>query len=309
MKVMDGIRKAGIMPAYHIRKNREVNEMDIVKEAFEAHSIEQEDRKGKYQSLFEQDMKMKFSQWEMVNEKVKGGQKLTDSELSLLIGEIAYLYDSSASEAVPYLQGHMKRMKQKHVDSHAIEIFVEVIRTYFDAMSFIMEKELGIFGRKKVIDSGIEKAKEVIKETEEKANILTLFIKGELNFMEEWEKDKRKWEIADHQQLINRSFLPKEIDWMLNLSRVSIEEQVTSGKLFFSHHFDRVEKEQNDRKRIENFKKVFMLFQKAFETIATEPIPMLDTGGHLERMKDHLRHARNESDSAYHEVKGFIYKK
>lgn len=283
--------------------------MDIVKEAYEAHSIEQEDRKEKYQNGFEQDMKMKFFQWEMVKEKVTGGQKLTDRELALLIGEIAYLYDSSASEAVPYLQGHAKRMKQKHVDSHAIEIFVEVIRVYFEGMSVILEKELGIFGRKKVIDSAIEKAKEVVQKTEERADILTLFVQNQLDFMEEWEKDKRKWEIADHQQLINRPFLPKEIDWMLNLSRVSIEEQVASGKLYFSHHFDRVEKEQNDRRRMANFKKVFTLFHKAFETMANQPIPLMDTGGHLERMKEHLRHARQESDSAYHEVKGFIYKK
>lgn len=280
--------------------------MDIKLEAYEAHSIEQQARKEQYLYPFEQDMKNKMERWSEIERKYENKEGVTREELAFLINEIAFLFDSSVSEAVPYLQGHVKRLKVQFLHSQGIQAITEVLAVYFEGSQYIFEKELGIFGRKKIIDSCIDKAKEVLKETEEKANEVTLFIKRDYDYSEKWDKEKRRWEIVDHQQTINRTFLPKEIEWMLQHAKISIEEQVNTGKLYFLHHFDRIEKEKLLEKRIQNFSKVFTLYKEAFENMATEPIGLLDTGGHLEKMKNHLRNAKAKSDSAYHSVKEHV---
>jgi hypothetical protein len=280
-----------------------VIELDITTEAYEAHSIEQQERKEKYLHLFERDMSTKIERWNELSDRLEKKQEIAREDIAFMLHEIAFMFDSSVSEAVSYLHGHIKRLKENHVDSNGIELFVEVVSHYFEGIAFIMEKELSVFGRKKVIDSCIDKAKEVLKDTEEKAHELDLFLQGELDYMETWEKDRRKWEIFDHQLIIQRPYLPRDIEWIVEYSRISIENQVETGKLYFAHHFDRVEKEEFYRKRMESFSKVYNHYRKALETVATEAIPMLDTGGHLEHMKNHLREAKQVCASEHHEVK------
>lgn len=276
------------------------------KDVYEAYRMEVKIRKEKYQKEFEETMKQKADTWSDIYKRHIKKEHLTNEDYSFMLNEIAYSYNSYYSESIPYLKGHFQRLYNEFINQNRLKAMKSLTEKYFEAVDFIMEKKLAVFGRKKVIDSCIDKAKEVLKETEELFQEATLFINSDYQYEDKWEKEKRRWEILDHQLTIHRPYLDRDIKWMIAESRYSIEEQVNTGKLFFMHRMDRLEKERIEEQKVEDFKKVVKTFQVALEKIATEPIPLLDTGQHLDRMKNHLRNAREECQSAYIQARGYL---
>lgn len=278
--------------------------LDIMLEAYEAHQIEQFARK-KDEKPFLEEMEKKAEKWNRCKEKYQNKEGLTREDLSFLFNEIPYLYDKSLVNSKPYLKEHFKRIEEENEYVHALGLFRAVIVKYFHVVDYISSQQLGIFNKKKVINSCIEKAKEVLMETNEQTVILEAYMSGGHLFEEEEEV-----EVTCHEkkQKMEKEFSlgDDDIEWLLGNSCISINEQITSGEQYFSHHFDRVSRREFFQKRLRHFKKVFRHYKKAFEEISCKKVYLLDREYLFERIQKLSRVSIQDCYNEYNYVRRYI---
>jgi hypothetical protein len=278
--------------------------MDILLEAFEAHSIEQFAKKVKYEERFEKEMDEKIDKWNEISKNYAEGKLPSHEQISFMIQEGKVSLDSSLSEEIPYLQGHMDKIKNEYQYHQAMKLFQEVLPRYHQFLEFTKEMYTPIFRKKKKLTSIIERAKRLQEDTKDMSLKLESFLKGDHQFEEEWEKewkeDKEKLsKIAEkhHQSL---PLTEEEIKWLMGFSRYSIEEQMDTGKLFFAHHFERVERENSFREEIDECKKVFYTYKQAIEKIANLYVSIFLITDTLEEVQAISRKAIRRVDWEYY---------
>lgn len=231
---------------------------------------------------FFKEMESKNQQWLKLSEKQQENSLLKSEEIAFLLHEIGYLYDSNMQNDLLPASRLEQTMKINHLALEEMELIKKVLIRYFESIDFARKLELGLFGRKKVIDSCIDHAKETIKQTESVSRLLLSPVHLTKFVETMFEEGERKWEILLHQSTINRNFLNKDVEWMLDKARISLNGQMKAG----IEYFDISETIEDICTSQKACRHAFDILHKAIQKVANEPIPLLDTGGHLKRMND-----------------------
>jgi hypothetical protein len=280
--------------------------MDILLEAFEAHSIEQLARKAKYEGRFEKEMDEKIDKWNEIYKNYEEGKLPSHEQIRFMIQEGKISLDSSLSEEIPYLRGHIDRLKEEHKYYQAIKLFQEILPRYHQFLESVKEMYTPILGKKKKLTSIIERAKHLQEDTKDISLKLEKFLNREHQFEEEWEKewneDKKKLTKIEEKHRQSLQLTEEEIKWLMSFSRYSIREQMDTGELFFAHHFKRVERESSFRKEIEECKKVFHTYKQAIEEIANLSVERFFITDTLEKTSIISRKAIHRVDWEYYNL-------
>jgi hypothetical protein len=276
--------------------------MDIMLEAFEAHSIEQYERKAKYEKRFEEEMEEKVNKWNGIFQRYEQGIFPSHEEISFMIQESNISLDSSYSKDIPYLQDHISRISKEYQFVEAIKNFKEVIPIYHRFLASLYPMYIGMFRKKKKLMKIIEKANQIQNDTKEKSSKLQAFIRYEYTFDEEFKQNKEKLTSITEKHNQSLSLTEEETKWLIHFSRYSIVEQMDTGELFFAHHFQRVNREQSFRKELEGYKKVFLTYQQAIEKIANLTVEMFMITNTLEKASTISRNAIDMVDWIYQKI-------
>jgi len=252
----------------------EVIQMDIMLEAYEAHGIEQQARM-KHKKRFHQLMQAKTEYWLSIFKRVKQGEGLNAKEQQFLLREIGYFHDPSLSKSEPFLEEHVKRMEEKRMNQTLLSLYANVVKSYKQALSEI-EKQATIpfFSKKKRLTNIIAQSLEILKDTESSVDEIAFCHSNRNAYFgdREWKEQELKWNRNVALMIEERLVDAEENQWLLQMSKSSIHEQIDTGNWYFSHHFDRVREGSETKERIRGLERIFQDYRNALLTISKKNV-------------------------------------
>lgn len=228
-------------------------------------------------------MSKKIEKWKEIVGQFEQHQHISREDEQFLLNAIKLVIGKGRTDLF------YSRIEKLAIEQFALEKELEilqfVVRAYLDSHAYSETLKLAVFGRKKVIDSCIEHANKTIQKTEKEVEFLLSLHKEEKTFDSEWDEIKKRHEILEHKSEIQRELLPKELDWLIRYGRFALESELSMGQIFFGNHPDKMKM----KLKVTEYREVFVELHKAIQHVAHDPIPLLDTGQHLERMRNHYR--------------------
>lgn len=262
--------------------------MDIIFEAFGYHKIEQCEREAKYKDRFESEMKVKVEVWNGVLSKWMEGEELSLADQAFMAEESLLSSDGQLARIFPYLDGHIERLQKEHDYWQVLQMFQDLIPRQHQFIDSIYSSAV-LFGKRKKLVEFTKHSTRLDQEAKGLRSKLVRLRKKECLFKDSWNFEQENLQALIYKLDADIKLSLEEQEELLRLSKLSIMNQMDSGRLFFAHHFDRVKRAEWFMDEIESYMEVFRVYERAISNIANtqpEKIKWFDLGYKLESLKE-----------------------
>lgn len=284
--------------------------MEIMFEAFECHQIEQNEREFKYKEKYEAEMSVKVEVWNGILSKWVDENELSREDQEFMAEESLLSSDDRLAKLFPYLEGHIERLQKEYDYREVLQRFQNLIprqRHFIDSIY----ASIILFGKRKKLVEFTTHSIQLEQESKELHSKLVRIRKYECLFQEKWNIEQELLKKLVHKLDSDIILSKEEQEDLIRLSKLSIINQMESGRLFFDHHFNRIKRTEWFLNEIESYKKVYRVYERAIANIANtkpEKIKWFDLGYTLENLKEICDSAKSDTMWSYRDIKEKIAK-
>ncbi len=266
--------------------------MDIMLEAQEYHNIEQNDRKSKYWNKYKKEIEPKAERWMEIENKFKETKKVPKEDTIFIVNECKFLYEKNLIDKVPYFDNHQRRIKYEEEYLASLELYAKVIPEFKELVKSAYWVSPGWFGNTKTLTSLKEQANHLLEKHKNTLESLENILNENIVELVEWEKDKEKFYELEKLFKQGKELSHDDLVWVKQLAARSIMEQLTTGNLFFEHHFTRVRSNERIYKELEACKKLFTKHHKFIKYLSKVTVYSFGNKDNLEEVRQKSRDAK-----------------
>ncbi|WCK57380.1 hypothetical protein PP175_25270 (plasmid) [Aneurinibacillus sp. Ricciae_BoGa-3] len=189
-----------------------------------------------------------------------------------------------------------------------MKLFQEIVSVYDALILEVADLDIGLFGKRKRLQSVINQAKKFRLEKADALSKLDKYVNGDYSFETEWEENKEKMEELDVKVQNHQLLTGEEIEWVMWFSKVFILKQLESIDLFFAHHFQQVEHRQNLAGKVRVYKDVFVSFDRLMERLEKTEVSLFTVNYTIQHLMELSNETKYDIRFSYQKIQRYLTK-